>query len=203
MTSSQEISAGDADGAPEKSAHSGAGSIPASRLHSSAVTTHTMSTSNHAGNEWARYLRELADAQVKQQIAVNLRQAAEEIERLQAVFDEASAEVRLSHNTPCFCKYCREPNDAGNTAGSESPASPRAAGTGPGKTPRCVHGVLIPGYCTECVALFNQSQLERPCGCRTDIAGAAVCEERTGFPGSYCLMERQREEALTDEQVTP
>lgn len=41
----------------------------------------------------------------------SIRKAAEhkeEIERLTTVFAEACSEVRLSHNTPCFCKYCYE-----------------------------------------------------------------------------------------------
>jgi hypothetical protein len=39
-----------------------------------------------------------------------------------------------------------------------------------------------------------QAAPEQPCGCPTNIAGGALCEERTGFPGSYCLHERQLEE---------
>jgi hypothetical protein len=58
--------------------------------------------------QWPTYLRELADVQQKQQIAVNLREAADAVEQLQAAFDEACREVRLSHNTPCYCKYCHE-----------------------------------------------------------------------------------------------
>lgn len=59
-----------------------------------------------------------------------IRKAAEhkeEIERLTTVFAEACSEVRLSHNTPCFCKYCYETKvlQAANEIGrlpSETPA---------------------------------------------------------------------------------
>jgi hypothetical protein len=94
------------------------------------------------------YLRELAAVQEKQQIAVNLQQAAEEFEQLQAAFDEACREVRLSHNTPCYCKYCYDTTNAcGDTAASQSPASPRAAGTGRGRDPRKTYRV---GFRDEC-----------------------------------------------------
>jgi hypothetical protein len=36
--------------------------------------------------------------------------AALEIERLRTVFEEAVNEIRMSHNTPCYCKYCRDPD---------------------------------------------------------------------------------------------
>jgi len=32
-----------------------------------------------------------------------------EVERLREVFEEACREVRVSHDTPCYCKYCYEP----------------------------------------------------------------------------------------------
>lgn len=35
---------------------------------------------------------------------------ADEMEQLRAVFEEACNEVRMSHGTPCYCKYCREPD---------------------------------------------------------------------------------------------
>jgi hypothetical protein len=35
-----------------------------------------------------------------------------EYSRLTEVFDEACREVRVSHDTPCYCKYCHEPKVA-------------------------------------------------------------------------------------------
>lgn len=46
----------------------------------------------------------------------------------------------------------------------------------------------------------SQESSGTPCGCSTNIAGGALCEERTGFPGSYCLAERQAEERAADER---
>lgn len=31
-----------------------------------------------------------------------------EVKRLRVVFEEACNEVKMSHGTPCFCKYCHE-----------------------------------------------------------------------------------------------
>lgn len=39
-----------------------------------------------------------------------LHEAADEIERLRAVFEEACNEVRISQGIPCHCKYCHEPD---------------------------------------------------------------------------------------------
>jgi hypothetical protein len=39
---------------------------------------------------------------------------------------------------------------------------------------------------------------ERPCGCPTNTAGRAQCEERSGSPGTYCLHERQLEAESAD-----
>jgi hypothetical protein len=56
----------------------------------------------------------------------------------------------------------------------------------------------------ECDALCMEESHGVPCGCPTNSAGGALCEQRSGFPGSYCLHERQfeeraREEAQSDE----
>jgi len=40
-------------------------------------------------------------------VGIDIKWIVDEYDRLNQVFEEACTEVRLSHGTPCYCKYCK------------------------------------------------------------------------------------------------
>lgn len=42
-------------------------------------------------------------------VGADIKWIVDEYDRLTEVFDEACREIRVSHDTPCYCKYCHEP----------------------------------------------------------------------------------------------
>lgn len=62
--------------------------------------------SQDTADERLKRLRLIARSSV---VGVDIKWLLEEYDRLNVVFEEACTEVRLSHGTPCHCKYCNDP----------------------------------------------------------------------------------------------
>jgi hypothetical protein len=62
--------------------------------------------STRTEDERLKRLRLLARSSI---VGADIKWIVDEYDRLTQVFEEACNEVRLSHITPCHCKYCHEP----------------------------------------------------------------------------------------------